>query len=65
MFLDKYFPIQTKEEQIAAVTTDPASIKYIDNPSEEVQLAAIQQNVHAIGFINNPTEVVINFCNPK
>ena len=47
--------------KVAAIESDPTSIKYIEDPSEELQLAAIAnwrkaQGSVIIAHIQNPTE---------
>ncbi len=48
----------TEAMQIAAVTSKPIAIKYIEEQSDTVQLAAIQKNSRIFSLLDNPSEVV-------
>ena len=48
----------TDSVQLAAVSENGYSIRFIKNPFEQVQLAAVEQNGDSIDDIKNPSEQV-------
>ena len=49
--------------QLAAISENAFSIRYIQNPTEKVQLKAVEEMVDSIKYVINPSKKVIEYVN--